>query len=93
MLSERRHIIKIPRQLRDLRTSKYLIFFCKRTFGNWEAVTAISANIYQEKYHFLHVYKIISAVMLERNYWTFLLGLTTVLNNYRPTYVASQCTK
>jgi len=33
------------------------IFFCKRSFGNWVAVTVISENIYQDKYHFLHVYK------------------------------------
>lgn len=35
----------------------HLLFFCKMSYGNWEAITAISANIYQEKCHFLHVYK------------------------------------
>ena len=37
--------------------------------------------------------KIVSADMLERNCCTFVLGLTTGLNNYRPTYVPTGCSK
>jgi hypothetical protein len=34
-----------------------IALFCVRPYGIWENVTAISANIYQDKYYFLHVYK------------------------------------
>jgi len=37
--------------------------------------------------------KLVSADMLERNCCTFVLDLTTGLNNYRPIYVATGCTK
>jgi hypothetical protein len=37
--------------------------------------------------------KILSAVTLERVCCTFMLGLIAVLNSYRPTDVASRCTK
>jgi len=81
--------------MRKLHTSKYFFFFffVKGLMGNGRPLLSFQQIYTWTNTTFFTCTKIVSADMLERNCCTFVLGLTTGLNNYRPTYVPTGCSK